>query len=283
MEEGIYNRKEYAAEVENWFAHRANELDRERHEHCLELLQQRNSGLPVRPATSLRFKATQPGGKLAPRGSSAAGAAGAGGLLGTLPVRPASAMPERWLYAGTLRGVQPSKLSPDAAIALGHSSEGSSAATEPGTNRARPHTAAAAAGTTGHNSSSGRHAHVPIELLVFRPATAHPGSSTSSSHQDTPLGGTSSNGQQKDPLSVSTTKASYGLKDLYPDLWTRTVPICRPDPAPNKNFVSEWGESLRQGADEAWKPYLGSTYEVTNEQVYAKVSHSRVSTEQSFH
>jgi hypothetical protein len=280
MEEGIYNKKEYAAEVDNWFAHRANELDRERHEHCLELLQQRNSGLPVRPATSLRFKATQPGGKLAPRSTSAAAAAGAGGLLGTLPVRPASAMPDRWLYAGTLRGVQPTKLSPAAAIGLGCSSEGtgSNAPTEAGSTRGRPHTAAATA-----NGSSGRHAHVPIELLVFRPATAHPGatsSSTSSSQQDgtTPLGGNSNNTtgsspRERDPLSVSTTKASYGLKDLYPDLWTRTVPICRPDPAPNKNFVSEWGESLRQGAEEAWKPYLGSTYEVTNEQVYAKVSY----------
>lgn len=26
----------------------------------------------------------------------------------------------------------------------------------------------------------------------------------------------------------------------YPDLWANTLPICRPDAAPNKNFVSDW-------------------------------------------
>jgi hypothetical protein len=29
----------------------------------------------------------------------------------------------------------------------------------------------------------------------------------------------------------------------------------------------QWGESLRQGADEAWAPYLASTYQVANLQV----------------
>jgi hypothetical protein len=64
----------------------------------------------------------------------------------------------------------------------------------------------------------------------------------------------------------------HGLKDLYPDLWASTVPICRPDPAPNKNFISEWGESLRQGAGEAWKPYLATTSQLANLQVAKPVS-----------
>jgi hypothetical protein len=39
---------------------------------------------------------------------------------------------------------------------------------------------------------------------------------------------------------VTTSQAVHGLKDLYPELWRATAPICRPDPAPNKNFISEW-------------------------------------------
>jgi hypothetical protein len=34
----------------------------------------------------------------------------------------------------------------------------------------------------------------------------------------------------------------------------------------------QWGESLRQGADEAWAPYLASTYQVANLQVAKPVS-----------
>jgi hypothetical protein len=34
----------------------------------------------------------------------------------------------------------------------------------------------------------------------------------------------------------------------------------------------QWGKSLRQGADEAWAPYLASTYQVANLQVAKPVS-----------
>jgi hypothetical protein len=40
-------------------------------------------------------------------------------------------------------------------------------------------------------------------------------------------------------LNVTTAQAFHGLKELYPDLWAATAPICRPQAAPNKNFVSE--------------------------------------------
>jgi hypothetical protein len=40
-------------------------------------------------------------------------------------------------------------------------------------------------------------------------------------------------------LNVTTAQAYHGLKELYPDLWAATAPICRPQAAPNKNFVSE--------------------------------------------
>jgi hypothetical protein len=170
-------------------------------------------------------------------------------------------------------------------------------------------------------------------------------------------------------LNVTTAQAFHGLKELYPDLWAATAPICRPQAAPNKNFVSEvrllqhgavqcsgpavqlllagtlawccalallpvhctaaalllfvllpalfsacahtfwrqdstqccccchgccsaarpildtdscccccsrcflqWGESLRQGSDEAWAPYLASSYQVANLQVAKPVS-----------
>lgn len=73
-------------------------------------------------------------------------------------------------------------------------------------------------------------------------------------------------------VNITTSQAMHGLKDLYPDLWANTVPICRPDPAPNKNFISEWGESLRQGSGDAWKPYLATTNQLTNLQVAKPVS-----------
>lgn len=57
-----------------------------------------------------------------------------------------------------------------------------------------------------------------------------------------------------------------------PGLPWPSVRTCRPDPAPNKNFISEWGESLRQGAGEAWKPYLATTSELANQQVAKPVS-----------
>jgi len=75
-------------------------------------------------------------------------------------------------------------------------------------------------------------------------------------------------------VNITTSQAMHGLKDLYPDMWASTVPICRPDPAPNKNFISEWGESLRQGAGEAWKPYLATTSQLANLQVAKPVSAS---------
>eukprot|EP00879_Flechtneria_rotunda_P001687 GHRR01001847.1.p1 GENE.GHRR01001847.1~~GHRR01001847.1.p1 ORF type:complete len:491 (+),score=205.40 GHRR01001847.1:25-1473(+) len=68
-------------------------------------------------------------------------------------------------------------------------------------------------------------------------------------------------------VNITTAQAFHGLKELYPDLWADTTPICRPEPAPNKNFISEWGEALKQGAGEAWAPYLASTYQVANLQV----------------
>lgn len=40
-------------------------------------------------------------------------------------------------------------------------------------------------------------------------------------------------------MNVTTAQAFHGLKELYPDLWAATAPICRPEAAPNKNFVSE--------------------------------------------
>lgn len=73
-------------------------------------------------------------------------------------------------------------------------------------------------------------------------------------------------------VNITTSQAMHGLKDLYPDLWASTVPICRPDPAPNKNFISEWGESLCQGSGEAWKPYLATTSQLANLQVAKPVS-----------
>jgi hypothetical protein len=39
---------------------------------------------------------------------------------------------------------------------------------------------------------------------------------------------------------LTTSMAAHGLKDLYPDLWDNTLPICRPEATPNKNFISDW-------------------------------------------
>jgi hypothetical protein len=71
---------------------------------------------------------------------------------------------------------------------------------------------------------------------------------------------------------ITNNQAVHGLKDLYPSLWGRTIPICCPDPAPNQTFISEWGESLRQGSGEAWRPYLATTNQLANLQVAKPVS-----------
>jgi len=68
-------------------------------------------------------------------------------------------------------------------------------------------------------------------------------------------------------INITSAQAFHGLRELYPDLWAATTPICRPQPAPNKTYISEWGDSLKQGAAEAWAPYLASSYQVANLQV----------------
>jgi hypothetical protein len=56
------------------------------------------------------------------------------------------------------------------------------------------------------------------------------------------------------PLDITSSAASYGLKDLYPDLWANTLPICRPEAAPNKNFVSDWWAGRGRGEAEGCGP-----------------------------
>lgn len=75
------------------------------------------------------------------------------------------------------------------------------------------------------------------------------------------------------PLNLTTSHAEHGLKDLYPDLYAATLPAARPRQAPggSRNFRSEWGEALRQGAGEAWAPYLASSYETCNATVHPPV------------
>ena len=108
---------------------------------------------------------------------------------------------------------------------------------------------------------------------TLKPKTAGAASSTPAAGGGSIGSGFASEGQSGfKSVNITTSQAMHGLKDLYPDLWATTVPICRPDPAPNKNFISEWGESLRQGADEAWKPYLATTTQLTNLQVAKPVS-----------
>lgn len=115
--------------------------------------------------------------------------------------------------------------------------------------------------------------HPPAGAKAFRPASA-----TNPAEKPQPRSGqnptTSSAPGFKKSVNITTSQAMHGLKDLYPDMWASTVPICRPDPAPNKNFISEWGESLRQGAGEAWKPYLTTTSQLANLQVAKPVSAS---------
>jgi hypothetical protein len=111
-----------------------------------------------------------------------------------------------------------------------------------------------------------------VNLIQGFGAAQNPKAGAASGTASHPPLGSNLKGPGRQSVNITTSQAMHGLKDLYPDLWASTVPICRPDPAPNKNFISEWGESLRQGAGEAWKPYLATTSQLANLQVAKPVS-----------
>jgi hypothetical protein len=72
-------------------------------------------------------------------------------------------------------------------------------------------------------------------------ATAAPPGASKASSCSSPASASAGGASSSEPkcLNVTTAQAFHGLKELYPDLWAATAPICRPQAAPNKNFVSE--------------------------------------------
>ena len=51
----------------------------------------------------------------------------------------------------------------------------------------------------------------------------------------------------------------------------QVLPVARGQACPNKTFVSEWGDSLKQGSERVWAGYLQSSYSAGNEEVHGKV------------
>ena len=51
--------------------------------------------------------------------------------------------------------------------------------------------------------------------------------------------------QDKSP-EVTTYQMAYHLAKDYPDLYARAISATKSKPAPNKNFVSDWGDSLKK-------------------------------------
>lgn len=148
------------------------------------------------------------------------------------------------------------------------------------------HTATAAAQHRMHGSSSRggsggaavrvQSATSPKHTIASQRSAARPASAAASDTTTAHKQHSNTSSSAKSSVNITTSQAMHGLKDLYPDLWASTVPICRPDPAPNNNFISAWGESLRQGAGEAWAPYLATTSQLANLQVAKPVSAQRV-------
>ena len=48
---------------------------------------------------------------------------------------------------------------------------------------------------------------------------------------------------------TSTYHNSYNVRGQYPEMYAQAVADTRTVPAPNYNFVSAWGESLKSGND----------------------------------
>ena len=292
----IFRDASFATEVEDWLQNRANPQEKERYNKFAALVKQAATARAPHAAadasTSLPSHAhSRPRRQSAPAARvSTQSCSSSSSETPHADVRPASACPGGWLHTATIhnssRVLNPCRTTSAAAAAA--AGAGSSSL------RARPHSSMA----TAHSSSKttvtallnpalhGLSLKTPnpmrgcMELLrpLSSAAAALAASDTAAadtspnrhkfgtSHTSSTSSGTS------DPLAVTTTMAAHGLKELYPDLWHSTLPICRPEAAPNKNFISEWGQALQQGAGEAWKPYLASTYQVANDQVHKPVS-----------
>jgi hypothetical protein len=51
----------------------------------------------------------------------------------------------------------------------------------------------------------------------------------------------------------------------------QVLPVARGQAFPNKTFISEWGDSLKEGSERVWAGYLQSSYGAANEEVHGKV------------
>lgn len=66
---------------------------------------------------------------------------------------------------------------------------------------------------------------------------------------------------------VTTYQESFNLRNDFPDLYAQALADTKADAVPNYTLISEWGESLRAGADEAHKLHTRTTYGITNDEV----------------
>ena len=55
----------------------------------------------------------------------------------------------------------------------------------------------------------------------------------------------------------------------------QVLPVARGQPMPNKTFISEWGDSMKQGSEQVWAGYLKSSYGAANDDVVGKVGSGR--------
>ncbi|KXZ52604.1 hypothetical protein GPECTOR_9g649 [Gonium pectorale] len=66
---------------------------------------------------------------------------------------------------------------------------------------------------------------------------------------------------------VTNYQESYNLRSCYPEVYDKAMADTKIDPADNKTFQSEWGDSLKAAADECSKLYMRTTYNSTNDEV----------------
>ncbi|EFJ48129.1 hypothetical protein VOLCADRAFT_117641 [Volvox carteri f. nagariensis] len=71
------------------------------------------------------------------------------------------------------------------------------------------------------------------------------------------------------PLNPHVTRyqETYNLRSAYPEIYEQALRDTKVEPPPNSTFISEWGNSLKSGSEDAHKLHLRTTYNTVNDEV----------------
>ncbi|GLI58410.1 hypothetical protein VaNZ11_000112 [Volvox africanus] len=66
---------------------------------------------------------------------------------------------------------------------------------------------------------------------------------------------------------VTRYQETFNLRSAYPEVYDQALRDTKVEQPPNSTFISEWGNSLKSGADEVQKLYMRTTYNTLNDEV----------------